>query len=120
MYSVARQLWNVPCTAHHASDGQPCRAWSVRGGYVCVSHGGAAPQVRAQAEFRLGRDRLTWQVVRGVARTLRALDARLCTDPEAVHAETAAWLTDAGSRIRQFRREHGRRPRNSELAGLLG
>ncbi len=40
-------------------------------------------------------------------------------DPEAVRAETLAWLSEAGQRLRQFRREHGRRPRKSEQAEIL-
>lgn len=31
----------------------PCKAWPVRGAAVCVTHGGAAPQVRAAAGRRL-------------------------------------------------------------------
>lgn len=34
-------------------DGQPCRCWAIRGGYVCRVHGGAAPQVRRKAAERL-------------------------------------------------------------------
>jgi hypothetical protein len=46
---------------------------------------------------------------------MQALDARQRTS-RPVQAETLAWLAEAGDRLRQFRREHGRRPRNSELA----
>jgi hypothetical protein len=35
------------------SSGRPCRAHPIRGGTVCVAHGGAAPQVRQAAERRL-------------------------------------------------------------------
>jgi len=34
------------------SDGRPCRAWAITGGYVCMAHGGAAPQVRHEAAVR--------------------------------------------------------------------
>jgi hypothetical protein len=42
----------VRCTAHR-TNGQPCRAWAVRGAQVCWSHGGASPQVRRAARRRL-------------------------------------------------------------------
>lgn len=81
---------------------------------MCVKHGGSAPQVRAWAEFRLWRP-----AARDMARRLQAFDARLRADREAVRAETLAWLAEFGDRLRQFRREHGRRPRSSELALIL-
>jgi hypothetical protein len=40
------------CTAHR-TNGEPCRAPSIRGGHVCVVHGGRAPQVRQSAEERI-------------------------------------------------------------------
>lgn len=40
------------CTAHR-SDGEPCRAYAITGGRVCVYHGGKAPQVREAARKRL-------------------------------------------------------------------
>jgi hypothetical protein len=46
------------CNGHNG-EGQPCQAWPIKGGTVCVCHGGKARQVRhaanrnlAQAEFR--------------------------------------------------------------------
>ena len=62
----------VRCSAHRSRDGQPCQAWAVRGGSVCVAHGGAAPQVRLAAQRRLaieawerGYFRLVARVVSG-------------------------------------------------------
>lgn len=46
------------CTAHR-SDGQPCRAYAIHGGTVCVAHGGAAPQVKRAAAERLAEARDT-------------------------------------------------------------
>lgn len=40
------------CSAHR-SDGEPCKAWAITGGNVCVYHGGKAPQVREAARKRL-------------------------------------------------------------------
>lgn len=41
------------CTARSSRTGQPCRQHAIRGGYVCVAHGGLAPQVIAKAEDRM-------------------------------------------------------------------
>jgi hypothetical protein len=40
------------CTAKR-SNGTPCRQYAIRGCNVCVTHGGAAPQVRRAAALRL-------------------------------------------------------------------
>jgi|SRR5690606_17209475 len=42
---MPRRIWRKPCSARR-TNGQPCRAWAVTGGKVCVTHGGAARQVR--------------------------------------------------------------------------
>lgn len=108
----------MPCGAHR-TDGAPCGAWSVRGAFVCSVHGGRAPQVRAWTEYRLWHDRFWLRAKRDLARALEELDERMRTDPEAVRAETVAWLRELDLRVRQFRREHGRRPGRRELARLL-
>jgi hypothetical protein len=119
MYLVPRQHWSVPCGAHR-TNGQPCGAWSIRGAFVCSAHGGGAPQVQAQAEFRLWRDRFWVRAARDISRGLREYDARLRAEPEAAHAETLAWLSQLDQRVRQFRRDNGRRPRRTELAEIFG
>ena len=40
------------CTAHK-SNGEPCGRPPIRGGSVCATHGGSAPQVRKAANLRL-------------------------------------------------------------------
>jgi len=42
----------VRCTAHNRR-GAPCKRYAIRGGAVCPTHGGSAPQVRAKANQRL-------------------------------------------------------------------
>lgn len=55
---IGSSPWKAPkfpaqrCTAHR-SDGEPCKAWAITGGDVCVYHGGKAPQVREAARKRL-------------------------------------------------------------------
>ena len=85
-----------------------------------MKHGGSAPQIRARAEVRAWAEFRLWRpAARDMARRLQAFDARLRADPEAVRAEALAWLAEVCDRLRQFRREHGHRPRSSELALIL-
>lgn len=44
-------------------NGQPCRNWAIRGGYVCRIHGGAAPQVLAKARVRAESARIYREVM---------------------------------------------------------
>lgn len=37
------------------TNGQPCRAWAINGGYVCRAHGGATRAAKRAAEWRLVR-----------------------------------------------------------------
>lgn len=53
---MPRIRWGERCRAHR-SDGTPCGAWAIRGGYVCRMHGGSAPQVRSAAHMRLFEER---------------------------------------------------------------
>jgi hypothetical protein len=41
------------CTAHSTRTGERCKKVPIRGGYVCPTHGGSAPQVKQKAEERL-------------------------------------------------------------------
>ncbi len=54
------------CTAHSSQSGQQCRANAIRGGTVCVTHGGAAPQVKAKALERIqgAADQVAGELVR--------------------------------------------------------
>lgn len=52
---MPRPYPTTPCAALTTS-GRPCRAWAIKGGTVCVKHGGTAPQVRAAARRRLERE----------------------------------------------------------------
>lgn len=66
----------------HTSDGGPCPNWAIRGGTVCSTHGGSAPQVKAKARQRLEREMAEKAVVRfGGRRDIAPHDALL----ESVH-----------------------------------
>lgn len=41
------------CTAKSTTTGERCRKAAIKGGTVCTSHGGKAPQVRRKAALRL-------------------------------------------------------------------
>jgi hypothetical protein len=44
--------WSVVCRAKAKSTGQRCRRFAIHGGFVCIKHGGSAPQVRRAADRR--------------------------------------------------------------------
>lgn len=41
------------CDGHAKSTGRQCAAWPIKGGRVCIKHGGKAGQVRTAAERRI-------------------------------------------------------------------
>jgi hypothetical protein len=82
--------WAQPCTSP-TTDGGVCHAWAIRGGNVCRIHGGAAPQVRAMAEFRLLVDR-AWSS-RAMRQALAQL-AATAADPEALRQAGIAALRE--------------------------
>lgn len=43
----------MQCSARAKSTGRPCTRRAIRGGTVCIVHGGRAPQVKAKAEERI-------------------------------------------------------------------
>jgi hypothetical protein len=74
--------WAVRCRGHRG-DGSPCKRWSIRGAYVCPSHGGRAPQVRRAAERRL------FEIA-----VYRTVDAWLSSPAGREYQETAALAGD--------------------------
>lgn len=44
--------WSKPCSAHR-TNGEPCGNYAIRGGTVCMSHGGRLPNVRKAARERI-------------------------------------------------------------------
>lgn len=67
---------DVRCTATAKGSGLQCKRRPIRGGTVCVKHGGGAPQVKAKAAERLLADKLVMEF--GLERA---------RDPERVIAE---------------------------------
>lgn len=76
------------CTATAKATGERCRATAIRGGNVCIKHGGAAGQVRAAA-----RRRLDEMVDPALGALMRAMQSR---DMRAVVQSAKAVLDRAG------------------------
>lgn len=73
----------VYCTAHR-TNGDPCKRRPIKGGTVCATHGGRAPQVKEAARRRIeaASDRAAAAIV------------RLMEDPETPHAVKLAAARD--------------------------
>ena len=69
----ARLRPGVRCHAHRSTDGRPCEAFACHGQYVCWSHGGASPQARAAARFRLEEEFARLEARRFVAQVMAEL-----------------------------------------------
>jgi hypothetical protein len=131
---VARIRQARRCRARR-TNGQPCKAWAIVGGYVCRAHGGAAPHVRQAAERRAleaqinraaaaaleryGRHWREWQAKRlattsimlGIpVRDVQPLDIGYCT---ATHGTPAG--PETAPRVRLDRR-YGPRPARKPAA----
>jgi hypothetical protein len=72
-----------------------------------------------RAEARLRYDSLWVRIGLQTARRMRAFMVRMETEPEAVQAETTAWLSQVDQRLKEFGREQGRKPRKHELGLIL-
>jgi hypothetical protein len=72
---MPRRPWGERCTAHR-TNGTPCGAWAIRGGFVCRMHGGSAPQVRAAAHRRLWEEWERRQLERWERMSQKARDER--------------------------------------------
>ncbi|WP_218579043.1 hypothetical protein [Phytohabitans houttuyneae] len=86
------------CSGHAKSTGRQCVAWPIKGGTVCIKHGGKAPQVRAAANERLGERRAQAAVATfGLPRQIDPRDALL----EEVYRTAGAvdWL---GEKVREL------------------
>ena len=70
------------CSAHR-SNGEPCKAYAVRGATVCVTHGGAAPRVREAAARRVAEEK--------AAAKMRLFAAPVDIDPAQALLELVQW-----------------------------
>jgi hypothetical protein len=92
---------NRRCSAH-TSAGKPCGRWAIKGGTVCIMHGGRAPQVKAAAKERTERAVAEKAVATyGLAVDVDPLDALLGELRRT--AGHVAWL---GTLIAQLQHEH--------------
>jgi hypothetical protein len=58
------------CTAHSSQTGERCKKAAIKGGAVCASHGGRAPQVQRSAKERLAE--LVEPALKGLHKALRS------------------------------------------------
>lgn len=68
---------HTKCAGHSKRTGKPCGQSPIRGGTVCKTHGGTAPQVQAKALRRLAASNLERQA----AATLDLVEVQEITDP---------------------------------------
>jgi hypothetical protein len=112
---MAKVRWAVRCSAASKRTGLPCSAFAMTGGYVCMRHGGRAPQVRAAAarrwEFELMMRRLEHKYSPLAAAFMRA---EFPADPATYRshksaAERARWTPRfIPIDLDELAREHGR------------
>lgn len=88
-----RMLWNVPCGAHR-TDGQPCRAWSMRGSFTCRCHGSATKAAREWAQFRLAMTKFHRGVLADMLKMWAELDA-MTPEQRVAHGEAVLAAVEA-------------------------
>jgi hypothetical protein len=81
------------CTAVSSQSGERCRNRPIRGGLVCSTHGGSAPQVRAAAAVRV--------VQAEVAREIGRQGWEPVTDPVGAYADNAGEVLAFKDRLRE-------------------
>lgn len=62
----------MQCKAKSTRSGERCRQQAIKGGTVCVMHGGRAPQVRNAAQARLALEQALDPSIREMFRLLNA------------------------------------------------
>lgn len=92
------------CTAHR-QDGQPCRRYAIRGGFVCRVHGGGSPQVVAKARERLllAADRMVLELL-GIAYTAESEAVKLAAVRDALDRAgvSAKQVVDVGVELKPY------------------
>lgn len=80
------------CTAKSSRSGEQCKRDAIRGGTVCATHGGRAPQVKAAAAERVARD--------NAERTARRMVERSGEDRDPIeHLLDSMYLADGLVRV---------------------
>ena len=80
------------CTAHSSRTGQPCRANAIVGGTVCVTHGGAAPQVIFKSAVNLEEQRQ--RLMEHIPTSVSVLGALLHSEDDSVALRAAQLLQE--------------------------
>lgn len=86
------------CTAHSSQTGERCKRSAIKGGTVCASHGGRAPQVKKSAKERL--EELIEPALAGLHKALKSNDlgsivkaSQIVLDRTGFHPSQAIELT---------------------------
>jgi len=115
---MPRFRWAVRCHAHRSTDGAPCLAWAIRGGYCCSAHSGRLPQVRQRAEYRLWRVRLETWFRRRFGEAMAELAERRERDPDGWRAEILDMLDQVREQAEAEKAAQARL--DTESRGLIG
>jgi hypothetical protein len=105
-WTPARPGWR-PCSARRTS-GDTCRAPAIKGGTVCIAHGGRAPQVRAAADRRV-------VAARAARIAQRQLGGHLAVDPLGALEDA---VREAAANVAVLRELAARVPPDLLAAGL--
>jgi hypothetical protein len=91
-YPVSRRRWAVKCHAHNGRGG-PCGRYSIAGGFVCRSHGGALKRTIEAAQRRLAEAAATERMYQ-VGGDELVLIYRLITAPDPPGGTTSTGLPE--------------------------
>lgn len=87
------------CSARSSRTGERCRRAAIRGGLVCATHGGRAPQVKEAARRRL--DALVEPAIEGLEHAIREGDIHAIVRAATVVLDRAGYGPRSALDLRQ-------------------
>lgn len=102
------------CSAKSTRTGQPCKLPPIKGGTVCATHGGAAPQVKRKAEERIAEARARFLDLLDPSFQVYQQALKQGTQPDGQLQHALAAARDA------FDRVLGKAVQRNEVGGLDG